>query len=136
MNSPDENFIGSFVAYFDHGLLMVEDSESSATHEGWDAANEYVHFDAGSLYVSVQSLVDGAVEVFAYRDVAPNEVSEGLVEAFSGEVELELGRLKIHDSDDSIVLTATGALGRNQLTVLVDELNLAERVVLILSVPE
>jgi hypothetical protein len=133
MTSPDENLLGSFVAFFDHGLLMIEDSESSAAHAGWDAATQYVHFDQDSLYVAVQSVVDGAVTVTAYRDSAPSEETEGLVEVFSGEFESKFGRFRIHDSDDRAVLTVAGRRESNHLTVLVDELNWAMRVVVIIG---
>ena len=135
MTSPHENLLGSFVTFFDHGLLMVEDSESKAAHEGWDAAAQYVHFDQDSLYVAVQSVVDGAVAVSAYRDRAPSEETEGLVEAFSGEFESKFGRFKIHDSDDRAVLTLAARHGNNRLAVLVDELNWARRVVVVIGAP-
>lgn len=133
MTSPDNNLLGSFVTFFDHGLLMIEDSESGAAHEGWAAATEYVHFDQDSLYVAVQSVVDGAVAVTAYRDSAPSGETEGLVEAFSGEAESKFGRFRIHDSDDRVVLTVQGRSGRNHLTVLVDEANWAMRVIVVIS---
>jgi len=41
-----------------------------------------VHFDQDSLYIAVQSVVDGAVAVAAYRDSAPAGEIEGLIEAF------------------------------------------------------
>ena len=135
MTSPDDNLLGSFVTFFDHGLLMIEDSESSAAHDGWDAATEYVHFDQDSLYIAVQSVVDGAVAVAAYRDSAPSGETEGLVEAFSGEVESKFGRFRIRDSDDRAVLTVAGRSGRNRLTVLLDELNWAMRVVVVIGAP-
>jgi hypothetical protein len=136
MTSPDVNLLGSFVTFFDHGLLMIEDSESRATHEGWDAATEYVHLDQDSLYVAVQNVVDGAVAVTAYRDTAPSGETEGLVEAFSGEVESKFGRLRIRDSDDRAILTVAGRSGRNHLTVLLDELNWAMRVVVVIGAPD
>ncbi|NJP35695.1 hypothetical protein [Micromonospora thermarum] len=135
MSSPDANLLGSFVMFFDHGLLVIEDAESGAAHEDWDAASEYVHFDQDSLYVAVQSVVDGAVAVTAYRDSAPSHETEGLVEAFSGEFDSEFGRFRIHDSDNRAVLTITGRRGRNRVTVLVDEFNWAARVVVTIGVP-
>lgn len=135
MTSPDDNLLGSFVTSFDHGLLMIEDTESTAVHDGWDAATEYVHFDQDSLYVAVQSVVDGAVAVTAYRDSAPRGETEGLVEAFSGEVESKFGKFRIHDSDDRAILTVVGMPGSNHLTVLLDELNWAMRVVVVIGAP-
>lgn len=135
MTSPDDSLLGSFVTHFDHGLLMIEDSETRAAHEGWDAATEYVHFDHDSLYVAVQNSVDGPVAVSAYRDVAPRGETEGLVEAFSGEVDSKFGRFRIHDSDDRVVLTVAGRPGSNRLTVFVDELNWTTRVVVTIGAP-
>jgi hypothetical protein len=135
VSSPDDHLLGSFVTFFDHGLLMIEDSDSGAAHEGWDAATEYVHFDQDSLYVAVQSVVDGAVAVTAYRDTAPSGGTEGLVEAFSGEVVSKFGRFRIRDSDDRAILTVAGRSGRNHLTVFLDELNWATRVVVVIGAP-
>jgi hypothetical protein len=134
-SSPDGSLLGSFVMFFDHGLLMIEDSESRAAHEGWDAAIQYVHFDQDSLYVAVQSVVDGPVSVSAYLDDVPSGETEGLVDAYSGEFDSNSGRFRIHDSDDRVVLTVAGRRGRNRLTVFVDELNFAARVVVIFSEP-
>lgn len=133
MTSPDDGLFGFFTTFFDHGLLMIEDSESRAAHEGWDATTQYVHFDHDSLYVAVQSIVDGPVAVSAYRDSAPSGETEGLVEAFSGEFESKSGRLRVHDSDDRVILAVAGRRGENWLTVFVDELNWATRVIVILQ---
>lgn len=127
--------LGSFTTFFDHGLLMIEEFESTSVHDGWDAATEYAHFDGDSLYLAVQSVVDGPVAVAAYRDGAPNSETQGMVDAFSGELESRVGRLRIHDSDDKLVLTVAGRHGRNRLTVLVDELNWATRVIIVIGAP-
>lgn len=133
MTSIDDNLLGSFTAFFDHGLLLIEDLESSAAHEGWDSATEYVHFDADSLYVAVQSVVDGPVSVTVYRNSAPLGEVDGLVEAFAGQFESKFGKTKIHDSDDTAVLVTTGTRGVSRLTVFVDELNWSTRVVVVIG---
>jgi hypothetical protein len=129
MTSVDDNLVGSFTAYFDHGLLLIEESGSVAAHEGWDAATEYTHFDNDSLYVAVQSVVDGPVAVTVYRNSAPETEVLGLVEVFSGEFESKFGRVTVHDSDDMVVLVARGVRGMNRVTVFVDEVNWSARVV-------
>jgi len=133
MTSPDGNLLGTFTAFFDHGLLMVEDLESNAAHEGWDAATEFIHHDRDSLYIAVQSVVDGAVSVGVYRDVAPADEIEGLIPAFSGEIESDSGRFRIYDSDEAAVLTVIGYAGRNRLEVFIDEQNTVSRVVVVVG---
>ncbi|TDC23613.1 hypothetical protein E1265_12190 [Streptomyces sp. 8K308] len=113
---------------FEHGLLVIEDSESGATHDDWDAATQYVHLDQGSLYVAVQSIVDGPVEVVVYRDHVQDSEIGGLTEVFSGVVESRLGKLRIHDSDERAVLTALVNRGAVRVTVFVDDVNWASRV--------
>lgn len=133
--SPDDKLLSSFVTFFDHALLMIEDFESRATHEGWDAATQYVHFDKDSLYVAVRSVVDGPVSVSVYRDNVPSGETEGLVEVYSGELDSNSGIIRVYDSDEKVVLTVAGRRGRNRLTVFVDDLNWAVRVVVIFSEP-
>jgi hypothetical protein len=131
--TSNENLLGSFVTFFDHGLLVVEDSESSAAHDEWDSASEYVHFEDDSIYVAVQSVVDGPVEVCIYRENRKRNDMEGLTETFSGNFESRSGRLRIHDSDEKTVVTVPMRRGSNRLAVLVDELNFAARVVVLVG---
>ncbi|MEU1475473.1 hypothetical protein ACFYZ8_13370 [Streptomyces sp. NPDC001668] len=91
-----------------------------------------MHVDEESLYVAVQSIVDGPVEVAVYRRDAPKDVVEGLVQAFSGVFGSRSGKIRIQDSDGKAVLTF-GRRGEGGLVVLVDELNWAARVVLVVG---
>ncbi|GAA3817400.1 MULTISPECIES: hypothetical protein [Amycolatopsis] len=135
MTTTEEGLIGSLTAYFDHGLLLIEDSESSADHRGWDASIDYVHFDTDSLYVAVQSVVDGPVEVEVYRSPPLAPVAVGLTEVFVRQFESEFGMVKIHDPENRGVLVAKGNRGVVGLRVLVDEVNWAARVVVIIQFP-
>jgi hypothetical protein len=128
-----DNFVGSFTCFFDHGLLLVEDVESRSAHAGWNADEEFVHFDVDSLYVAVQSLVDGPVSVDAYRGSAPDTEVDGMVQAFSGPFESGSGELILHDSDDKIALRVRVRRGQNRLTVLVDEVNWSARVIVVIE---
>ncbi|MEV4625213.1 hypothetical protein AB0J90_02825 [Micromonospora sp. NPDC049523] len=133
MNSIPSDLLGLFIAPFDHGLLLIEDSESNATHDAWDAAQQYVHFDRDSLYVAVQSAVDGHVEVSAYRDeVSPEEVGH-LIEVFSGMIELSSGILRVCDSDQKATLNIPVSRKGGRLRVLVDEPNWATKVVVMFA---
>ncbi|XVV00190.1 hypothetical protein ACQPW3_22335 [Actinosynnema sp. CA-248983] len=133
MTSINGNFLGSFVAHFNHGLLLIEDSETDATHEGWDSSVDYVHFDSDSLYVAVQSVVDGPVSVSVYGNSAPAGEIDGLVEAFAGEFESKFGKIVIHDPDSMVVLVVAGRRGVCQVSVFVDELNWSTRVVVVVG---
>ncbi|WP_147450938.1 hypothetical protein [Streptomyces hoynatensis] len=128
--SSEAILLGSLVASFEHGLLLIEDSKSSASHEDWDAATEYVHFDDDSLYVAVQSVVDGLVSVTVYRDGVPSGAVEGFVEVFSGEFQCRSRRICVRDSDDNALLSIAAPGGDLiRLHVFADAWNWATRVV-------
>jgi hypothetical protein len=133
MNLATDNLLGAMVGFFDQGLLVIEDLASSSSHNGWDARTEYVHFDHDSIYVAVQSVVDGPVSVSVYGSQVGEEEIVDMVEAFSGEVSLVHGRLKTHDPDDTLVLITRHGNDVVRLRVLFDRPNWASRVVVIVE---
>ncbi|NUT96227.1 MAG: hypothetical protein HOY78_29790 [Saccharothrix sp.] len=114
-------------------MLLIEDPESGATHDEWDPATEHVHHDHGSLYVAVQHAVDGPVTVTAYRHRAPAGEVDGLIEVFAGEVDSPSGTMTAHDPNDSAVLILPAKQGVNRLTVFVDHVDWAARVVVVVG---
>lgn len=133
MHSDSDNLIGCFTAFFDHGLLLIEDADTSAAHEGWDAATQPVHFDVDSLYLAVSPAVDGPVTVCAYRQEAPEETVADLTLCFDDEFESKFGVIKLRDSDDVISLTAHEQRGIRRLRVFVDEPGWTSRAVVVIS---
>lgn len=137
MTARDEKLIGAFVAFFEHGVLVIEHSETEARHDAWCFATEPLRFDfeQDSLYLAVQSLVDGPVAVSVYEDSAPSDEKKGLVEVFSRPFEPgpRPGRLKISDSDEWMILTAPYVPDRVRVTVLVDDPEFPTQVVVELA---
>lgn len=131
LSSNVGNLIGCFTAFFDHGLLIVEDSETTATHEGWDAATQYVHFDTDSLYLAVSPSVDGPVTVCVYRDECP-DLTE-MTQCFDGEFESAFGVIRIYDPADAISLTARVQRGMRHLRVFSNEPGWSSRVVIVIG---
>jgi len=114
-------------------LLLIEDADTTAAHEGWDAATQHVHFDTDSLYLAVSPAVDGPVTVCAYRDEAPADATTEMTQCFDGEFESEFGVIRLHDSDDTISLAARERRGTHRLRVFVDEPDWSSRVVVVIS---
>lgn len=116
-----DSLLASFTVPFEHGLLVVEDSATSATHDSWDAATEPVHVDDDSIYLAVQASVDGPVTV----EVHDSEISDaGLTEMtlrFSGDVRVDSRELKVSDSDNLAVLSLRTKDGHVRLEVFVDD---------------
>ncbi|ARQ69200.1 hypothetical protein CAG99_10290 [Streptomyces marincola] len=107
---------------------MIEDAESSATHGDWDAATQCIHLDEDSLYVAVQSVVDGPVTVRIYRGDIPEEALTGMTDLFSGAFESGSGKLRVQDSVQRAVLTVTVNRGLIDISVFVDEVDWASQV--------
>jgi hypothetical protein len=108
---------------------MIEDPETEAVHESWDPSAELVHAEHDSVYLAVQTFVDGPVFISVHRG-SVDEVDE-LTEVFAGTLQLRPGEVVIHDSDDRAVLRVRGKRGDNPLTLLTDGSERVARVMLI-----
>ncbi|WIV59231.1 hypothetical protein [Amycolatopsis nalaikhensis] len=129
---PAEVYAGSIVAFFQHGLLIVEDAASQAVHESWDAASERTHFDDDSLFVAVRPHVDGPVRVDVFVDEIPEKFADGLVECFDGVLPLRSGVVCVHDSDDLVRLTRRISVDQPHFGVLVNDTERVDRVLVVL----
>src|SRR5688572_21748507 len=75
-------FLGSFVAPFHHGLLIISAPESTDSHDDWDPSTESVHSGPDSIYCEVNPAASGMVSVSCIED---DEIADaGLTEIFSG----------------------------------------------------
>jgi len=54
-------FLGSFTAYLDYGLLVIEDANSRTRHDEWDDRSALVNVRADSLCIRTRVYVDGPV---------------------------------------------------------------------------
>jgi hypothetical protein len=121
MYVEEDSFRGRFVAFFHHGLLLIEDTESTGRHDNWDARTQRVHLDVDSLYVCVQPSVDGPVDVTVFEGQA-TEPTSTLTEIFAGPLTIHHGSLRLADPTGAIVLEVpTSASGPHRLTVLADD---------------
>lgn len=133
MYSESDNLIGCFTAFFDHGLLLVEDADTTAVHDGWDAATQPVHFDTDSLYLAVSPAVEGPVAVCVYRYQAPDGETANMTQCFDDTFASKYGAIKLHDPNDSVFLLAREGRGRRRLQVFVDNLDWITRVTVVIS---
>jgi hypothetical protein len=122
--SNDESLIGRATFFVDHGLIMIEDPESSYLHDDWDPATENVSAGPDSVYLSVQPSVDGPVEVGIFKSESGR--ADGVV-YFDGTIAVNSGRIMIHDADDVMCFTVRRPKGRVRIKVLVDEAGLASQ---------
>lgn len=130
LSHDDESLIGGAVLFIDHGLVIIEDPQSSYLHD-WDPSSEYVSVGPDSLYLSVQSSVDGPVEIGIFKSDAGHE--DGAV-YFDGEINVSSGAVVVHDANDVMRFTVRRPPGALRIRVLVDEEGLATRMkILILS---
>lgn len=130
-----EVYGGGFIAFFQHGLLVLEDVSSQAGHDFWDAANESFHLDDDSLYVAVQADVDGPVRVDVYHGDVPEVASSGLVSKFAGVLNVPSMEVKAHDSDDVVCLRVQLTGKSRRVEVFVNDGDWVDRVLLVLREP-
>jgi hypothetical protein len=121
---------GSFTAFFQHGLLMVDDVDSQGRHDSWNPASEVFHLDNDSLYVAVQSDVDGPVRVDFFFEQVPGPLLEDLVQRFDGRLHIPSLELRVHDSDDLVGLRLKVLSAVCRVTVFVNDSEWIDRVVL------
>ena len=96
----DDDFIGSFRVFAQHGLLIFRDVRSADTHEGWDG-QAAVHAGTDSLYLRVQPSVDGPVEVEVYQDGSDDLALEDAV-LYEGTISSAHGEFVVHDPNEWI----------------------------------
>ncbi|MEV4596628.1 hypothetical protein AB0K15_04420 [Amycolatopsis sp. NPDC049253] len=129
----DSDYGGALTAFFDHGILVVEDVETPGPHESWDPDTERLHLDADSLYVLVRASVDGPVRVDVFHDEAPPEFTEGLALKLEGVLETPSAAVTVHDFDDSADLRVEVFSRAQDLKVFVGEGKWPDRVVIVLT---
>ncbi|MFF4597674.1 hypothetical protein [Amycolatopsis sp. NPDC001319] len=129
----DSEYGGALTAFFDHGILVVEDVETPGRHESWDPGAERFHLDVDSLYVLVRPSAAGPVRVEVFHDEAPPEFTEGLVPKLEGVLETPSSAVTVHDFDDSAELRV-GVFSRAQdLKMFVGDGKWPDRVVIVLT---
>src|SRR5689334_23488977 len=60
--------LGSFTAYFAHGLLVVGAPESVDPHNDWDPALQDIHAVSDSIFVGVVDAAGGPLSVTCLED--------------------------------------------------------------------
>lgn len=100
--ADDDGFVGSFRVFAQHGLLIFRDVLSVDTHEGWDGG-DMVHAAPDSLYLRVQTYVDGPVSVEVLEDESEDLILDGAV-LFDGVISSQHGEFILHDPDNWITM--------------------------------
>ena len=129
----DDSLLGAFTLAFEHGLLVIENSGTRASHDGWNAAGEQVHLDRDSLYVGVQCSVDGPVSVQVHGAGLREDTTARLKSRFRGELAVPSQILRVSDSDNMIVLSLPIPGERVGIELFVDDERWPARVVIALQ---
>ncbi|WCN81162.1 hypothetical protein [Micromonospora sp. LH3U1] len=99
-SAEDDGFVGSFCVFAQHGLLIFRDVRSVDTHAGWDGG-DMVHATPDSIYLRVQTYVDGPVSVEVLEGESEDLVLDGAV-LFDGTISSQHGEFILHDPDNWI----------------------------------
>lgn len=110
--------LGSFVARFSHGLLVVSAPESVDAHDDWNSAEQAIHAGPDSIYVGVSDAATGLVEVVC---VEGDDANTELTEVFSGRLTLPSARLKFYDPDETIVMVVPVSAERMRVKLFADD---------------
>jgi len=141
MDSNDRSTIPAidFTALHDHGILVIEQLASKADHEGWDVYAEGAHAVPDSLYVGVRPSMEGVVFTSVrVLNSSPSETwrepdRDGLTQIFSGRLQVPGGVLLVGDSDANVEIRLPVTSGTAGVTVYVDVVGLAARVIVLLD---
>jgi len=85
-----------------HGLLIVRDEESTATHDHWDPAESGISVEPDSIHLAVQNAVDGLVTV--------NVIEGGVPDPGVRQVCVEVDE-KVHASLANVRIQPVGSSG-------------------------
>jgi len=110
-------FLGSFTAYLDYGLLVIEDANSRTRHDEWDDRSALVNVRADSLCIRTRVYVDGPVTAVVLK--GDKRIAQGHL-VFDGRVESASRLLKIEDSDESACLQVRVPSAVTTLSIFVD----------------
>lgn len=110
--------IGSFVARFSYGLLVIAAPESMDPHGDWDPAEQRIHAGPDSIYVGVRDTAAGLVKVVCTEGEGGET---GLSSVFSGILMLPTARLKFYDPDETIVMIVQVSAERIKIEIYADD---------------
>lgn len=119
-NLGPAGYLGSFAAYFDHGLLLVEDLNSRAVHDRWDSPERLVSLQPDSLCLRTQVYVDGPVAVFIFKGT-PSIAGGHLI--FEGEIESPSKALRVEDSDAIARIKVRVGRETSRMSIVVDDMS-------------
>ncbi|MBT2209192.1 hypothetical protein [Actinomadura sp. NEAU-AAG7] len=118
----------STVAGIRAGLILVEDPQSSDSHEDWEPMDSFVDAGPSSIYVSVQPSVDGPVTIAVLDG---DEVISGMQLYYEGELILDSKSCVVFDVDESFSFLVPCPSGSARIRIYADELGLASSIAVI-----
>jgi hypothetical protein len=110
--------LGSFVARFSHGLLVISAPESTDAHDDWNSAEQAIHAGPDSIYVGVRDTATGLVEVVCAEG---DDANTDLGEVFSGHLMLPSARLKFYDPDETVTMIVPVGAERMGVKLFADD---------------
>jgi len=109
--------MGAFSMHFSHGLLILQDSESTETHDDWNPSEAGIDVERDSIYLSVLNYVDGIVNVEIIDGGTPKR---DLRSVYNGEIEVGSGQFVVRDTVGDISAVFHIDKGISQLSIEVD----------------
>lgn len=133
-----DSLLGGFVAFLHHGVLVIEDPASEATHPEWDPERRAYDVDDGSILVRVQAAVDGPVEVEVHDvEDAHGDPTSGLVRVVETSIATSDDTIRLHHPEDRVSLVVQSeresSLTPLRVGVFVDDGEHAARIVVLLG---
>lgn len=129
-----EGLLGRVVAYFEHGILFLEDPESESVHAEWNSEDGVAHVLTDSVALQVQNGVDGPVDIAIYEGSVEGLEMAGLSRVADVTLESMDERLRLHDPNDYVSLVVQSAESDSlRVQIFVDDEEFVGRVIVLLG---
>lgn len=119
-----------FTLTYDHGILVIEDSESRPDHEAWEIDSQPAHATTDSIYVAVLPEMEGVVTTSVRTESEGSPTADDLHLIYEGSLEVASRSLLIGDSDRNLEIRIPVYSSECEIAVFVDETGFASRVLI------
>ncbi|WP_440072249.1 hypothetical protein [Streptosporangium sp. OZ121] len=112
---------------FSHGLLILQDLESTETHDHWNPSEAGIDIEKDSVYLPVLNYVDGIVNV---KIVSGGKPRRDLTSIYNGDMEFRSGQFVARDTVGDISAIFHIDKGISRLSIEVDNEEYASEVII------